>query len=95
MGVDSLELIPLRSSLTLHRSAAGHIPCTPRPQPCSSLDRRSRTWYTLEEVKRAAAERWVAAVNADGTYEHWEYAVAKKVADISDILEKALRLRKR
>jgi type III restriction enzyme len=44
----------------------------------------------LEEVKRAAAERWVAAVNADGTYGHWQYAVAKKVADIGDILGKAL-----
>ena len=25
----------------------------------------------LEEVKRAAAQRWVAAVNADGTYGRW------------------------
>jgi hypothetical protein len=31
-----------------------------------------------EEVKRAAAERWVAAVNADGTFGTWKYALAKK-----------------
>jgi len=45
----------------------------------------------LEEVKRAAAERWVAAVNADGAYGHWQYAVAKKVADIGGIIDKTLQ----
>ncbi len=40
----------------------------------------------LEEVKRAAAVRWVAAVNADGTYGRWRYAVAKKVSDIPQLL---------
>jgi type III restriction enzyme len=43
----------------------------------------------LEEVKRAAAERWVAAVNADGSYGHWQYAVAKKVAEIKELIEAA------
>jgi type III restriction enzyme len=42
----------------------------------------------LEDVKRAAAERWVAAVNADGTYGTWAYRVAKKVSDIPSLLEK-------
>ena len=42
----------------------------------------------LEEVKRAAAERWVAAVNADGTYDQWRYSVAKKVTDIGGIIER-------
>lgn len=40
-----------------------------------------------EEVKRAAAERWVAAVNADGAYGTWWYAVVKKVADIPKALD--------
>ncbi len=40
-----------------------------------------------EEVKRAAAERWVAAVNADGTYGNWRYAVAKKVSDVPGLLQ--------
>jgi hypothetical protein len=40
----------------------------------------------LEEVKRAAAERWVAAVNAEGTYGTWCYRVAKKVADIDGLI---------
>lgn len=44
----------------------------------------------LEEVKRAAAERWVAAVNADGSYGSWRYAMAKKVADVPGMLDGAL-----
>lgn len=40
-----------------------------------------------EEVKRAAAERWVAAVNADGAYGRWQYGVAKKVSDVPGLLQ--------
>jgi type III restriction enzyme len=58
-------------------------------EPPRHLILETKGFDPLEEVKRAAAERWVAAVNADGTYGHWEYAVAKKVGDISGILEKA------
>jgi type III restriction enzyme len=43
----------------------------------------------LEEVKRAAAERWVAAVSADGTFGNWRFALAKKVADVPGILDRA------
>ncbi|MBI3465779.1 MAG: hypothetical protein HY000_22410 [Planctomycetes bacterium] len=44
----------------------------------------------LEEVKRAAAERWVAAVNADGAYGSWSYRVAKKVSEINGILTESI-----
>lgn len=44
----------------------------------------------LEEVKRAATERWVAAVNADGTYGTWCYRVAKKVTDVDVIIRGAV-----
>jgi len=30
--------------------------------------------------------RWVAAVNADGHYGHWDYAVVKKVSDIDRVI---------
>jgi type III restriction enzyme len=36
----------------------------------------------LEDVKRAAAERWVAAVNAEGSYGAWRYALAKKPTEV-------------
>jgi type III restriction enzyme len=43
----------------------------------------------LEEVKREAAERWVAAVNADGTYGTWRYALAKKVSEVAGLITSA------
>ena len=43
----------------------------------------------LEEVKREAAERWVSAVNADGTYGRWLYRLTKKTTDVSGIITAA------
>ncbi len=40
----------------------------------------------LEDVKRAAAERWVAAVNADGTFGKWSYVVVKKMTDVPKVI---------
>jgi type III restriction enzyme len=37
-----------------------------------------------EEVKVAAAQRWVEAVNADGTYGKWRYALVKKTTDVAE-----------
>jgi hypothetical protein len=44
-------------------------------------------WDPLEEVKRMAAEWWVAAVNADGQYGHWRYAVDKRPEDVKQLLD--------
>ena len=44
----------------------------------------------LADVKRAAAERWVRAVNANGTYDRWDYALARQVSEINGIIEKAM-----
>ncbi len=41
----------------------------------------------LEEVKSAAAERWVSAVNSDGRYGKWSYKVIKKVSDVGSCLK--------
>jgi type III restriction enzyme len=43
----------------------------------------------LEEVKRAAAKRWVNAVNADGQYGKWDYRVARHPSDVHAVLEDA------
>ncbi len=40
----------------------------------------------LEDVKRAAAERWVSAVNAEGTYGRWAYRIAKKTTEVRGII---------
>ncbi|MBN2124967.1 MAG: DEAD/DEAH box helicase family protein [Deltaproteobacteria bacterium] len=44
----------------------------------------------LEGVKTAAAERWVKAVNADGQFGIWQYAIARKPHEVSEILNHAL-----
>ncbi len=43
----------------------------------------------LEEVKVAAARRWIAAVNADGSYGRWRYEIAKRISDIPTLLAAA------
>jgi len=57
-----------------------------KTDPPAHLILETKGFDPLEEVKRAAAERWVAAVNADGTYGRWQYAVAKKVSDLQGII---------
>jgi type III restriction enzyme len=42
----------------------------------------------LQDIKAAAAHRWVAAVNADGRFGAWSYEVATSVGDIAPILER-------
>jgi type III restriction enzyme len=44
----------------------------------------------LEEVKAQAARRWVDAVNADGSFGEWRYAIAHEMAAVPGILEEAL-----
>ncbi|WHZ21912.1 MAG: Type III restriction-modification enzyme, helicase subunit [Nitrospira sp.] len=58
-----------------------------KAEPASHLILETKGYDPLEEVKRAAAERWVAAVNAEGTYGTWVYRVVKQVSDIPSIIE--------
>lgn len=44
----------------------------------------------LAAVKAQAARRWVAAVNADGTYGRWHYAIVRRPAEIPEVLKKAV-----
>jgi hypothetical protein len=46
---------------------------------------------TLKEIKKAAAERWVDAVNADGSFGHWEYRMATAPDQVRDILSTVAR----
>jgi type III restriction enzyme len=45
---------------------------------------------SLEDVKKAAAECWVKAVNADGKFGHWQYSIVRKPEKIIGELNKAL-----
>jgi type III restriction enzyme len=53
--------------------------------PCHVI-LETKGYDPLEDVKRAAAERWIAAVNADGTHGWWAYTCVKRVSDIARIL---------
>jgi type III restriction enzyme len=44
----------------------------------------------LVEVKRSAALRWVAAVNADGRWGVWTYQIAWTVGDVAEHLMAAV-----
>jgi type III restriction enzyme len=43
----------------------------------------------LEEIKRAAAARWVKAVNADGAFGDWQFAMAKSLGEVRRLLDAA------
>jgi type III restriction enzyme len=43
----------------------------------------------LEQVKRAAAERWVAAVNAEGSFGEWRYVVVKHPSETTAAIDEA------
>ena len=44
----------------------------------------------LADVKKAAADRWVAAVNADGRYGHWLYDMIRKPEEAIQKLDAAI-----
>ena len=62
-----------------------------RTQPPLHLILETKGFDPLEEIKIAAAKRWVAAVNADGSYGRWRYDLVKRVADIPTLLASAAR----
>ena len=54
------------------------------PPTCLILE--TKGFDPLDEVKRGAAERWVNAVNADGTYGIWRYALVKGPTEVTGLL---------
>lgn len=59
-----------------------------RANDCRYLILEVKGFDPLEEVKAAAAQRWVSAVNAEGRYGKWEYTVVKNVSDVAPCLAK-------
>ena len=54
--------------------------------PDRHLILETKGYDELEEVKRAAAERWVQAVNAEGSFGAWKFAMAKKVSEVPALI---------
>jgi type III restriction enzyme len=60
-----------------------------RTNPPMQLILETKGFDPLEEVKRHAAERWVAAVNSDGAYGAWKYALAKRPTEVPKLISEA------
>lgn len=60
-----------------------------KTDPPTHLILETKGFDPLEEVKRAAAERWAAAVNADGAHGAWQYRLAKKPTDVPALISGA------
>jgi type III restriction enzyme len=61
-----------------------------KTDPLLYLILETKGYDPLEEVKAAAAQRWVDAVNAEGSYGRWAYALVKKTTDVPSVIVKAL-----
>lgn len=57
------------------------------PQGSYHLILETKGYDELADVKRASAERWVNAVNADGQFGRWDYRMARKVSEVREILD--------
>ena len=58
-----------------------------RGEPTRHLILETKGFDPLMEVKQQAAMRWVDAVNADGSYGRWDYAMARKPEEVRRRLE--------
>lgn len=59
--------------------------------PVTHLILETKGFDPLAEVKQAAAERWVNAVNADGRWGRWAFRMARSVADVSYLIDEAIQ----
>ena len=62
-----------------------------RLQDGEHLILETKGYDELAAVKKASAERWVAAVNADGDHGRWRYAMAKDTGEARAALQKPAR----
>lgn len=58
-----------------------------KTEPTLHLILETKGYDPLESVKRGAAERWVSAVNSDGTYGRWAYAIARQTTEVTEAID--------
>ncbi|HEX9868981.1 MAG TPA: type III restriction endonuclease subunit R, partial [Candidatus Tectomicrobia bacterium] len=63
-----------------------------RGEPTRHVILETKGFDPLMEVKQQAAMRWVDAVNADGSYGRWDYAMARKPEEVRTRLEETAYL---
>jgi len=55
-------------------------------EPSLNVILETKGYDPLAEVKRAAAERWVAAVNAEGSYGEWAYRMVRAATEVPGVI---------
>jgi type III restriction enzyme len=60
-----------------------------KTEPASYLILEPKGFDALADVKLAAAERWVSAVNADGQHGTWRYAQERAIRDVRAVVDEA------
>lgn len=59
-------------------------------EPVRHLILETKGFDLLAEVKIQAANRWVAAVNAEGSHGQWRYAIARKPEEVEKSIKEAV-----
>src|SRR5260370_12683526 len=57
--------------------------------PAMHLIVETKGYDPVADVKKAAAERWVAVVNAEGSYGRWSYELTNKTSEIPALITRA------
>jgi type III restriction enzyme len=55
-----------------------------KDEPQHYLILETKGYDELAEIKEQAAQRWVNAVNADGRYGRWDYAISRKPEEVGE-----------
>lgn len=56
-----------------------------------SLILETKGYDELAEIKAQAARRWVRAINSDGHFGSWDYALARKIEEVGGLIEEAAK----
>jgi hypothetical protein len=59
------------------------------PERFLLLEGKSRQ-TSKDDAKMTAAQRWIAAVNTDGRWGEWSYAVVRAKAEVRSVIDAAL-----
>lgn len=59
-----------------------------KTEPLIQLILETKGYDPLAEVKKGAAERWVNAVNGDGSYGRWAYAMVRETSEVNGVVTK-------
>jgi type III restriction enzyme len=61
-----------------------------KANPTLNLILETKGYDPRAEIKQAAAQRWVAAVNAEGSYGRWAYVMTRKTSEVPSLIASAV-----